>query len=208
MARQNKSQYALLGMLTLGEMSGYDIKKLFDTSLRNFWGESFGQIYPILRRLVREGLATVQEESQAGKTARKVYAITPAGRAALRAWLHEPVEAPTFRLELLLKLFFGPEMPVETSRRHVQRYRDEAARTLELYEALESRLRGEQSGHPGLPYWLITLDYGRTYAAGVVAWSDRTLGLLKAQSAQDGSARTRGRPAAPADSGKRQRHGD
>lgn len=63
MARQNKSQYALLGMLTLGEMSGYDIKKLFDTSLRNFWGESFGQIYPILRRLVREGLATVQEES-------------------------------------------------------------------------------------------------------------------------------------------------
>jgi DNA-binding PadR family transcriptional regulator len=202
MARQNKSQYALLGMLTLGAMSGYDIKKLFDNSLRNFWGESFGQIYPILRRLVHEGLATVQKQPENVRTARKVYAITPAGRAALRAWLQEPVEAPTFRLELLLKLFFGPEMPVETSRRHVQRYRDEAARTLEVYEALEARLRGERPGHAGLAYWLMTLDYGRTYASGVVDWCERTLRRLDAQAGAGVLAEADAPSGAPSGSGR------
>jgi DNA-binding PadR family transcriptional regulator len=180
MARTNKSRYALLGMLALGPQSGYDIKQLLDASLRNFWTESFGQIYPILRGLVDEGWARVQEERGTGRRARKVYAITPAGRSALKRWLGEPVEAPVFRLELLLKLFFGPEMPAETSRRHVQSYREDAARTLAAYDALESQLRRDQRGQVGLPYWLMTLDFGRTYYRGVVAWCDRTLQRLAA----------------------------
>jgi PadR family transcriptional regulator AphA len=179
MSRANKSQYALLGMLTLGPMSGYDLKKLFDGSLRNFWAESYGQIYPILKRLVAQGWATLREERQAGKPARKVCAITPKGRQVLEKWLREPTEPPTFRLEVLLKLFFGPQVPVEVSRAQVQDYRRHAQETLEAYRSIEAGLHGDKSGHPGLPYWLITLDYGRTHQEGVVAWCDRTLKRLK-----------------------------
>ena len=180
MSRVNKSQYALLGMLTLGPMSGYDMKKLFDGSLRNFWTESYGQIYPILRRLVAQGWATLKEDPQGGKLDRKVYAITAKGRAALQKWLQEPTEAPGFRLEILLKLFFGPEVPVEVSRRQVLAFREIAVETLESYKSIEAGLRQDKSGHPGQPYWMITLDYGRTYFEGVIAWCDRTLKRLKA----------------------------
>jgi DNA-binding PadR family transcriptional regulator len=175
----NKSQYALLGMLTLRPMSGYDMKKLFDGSLKNFWTESYGQIYPILKRLVTQGWATLKEQPQAGKPDRKVYAITPKGRTALHKWLEEPTEAPGFRLEILLKLFFGPEAPAEVNRRQVQEFRRLAVERLETYKGIEAGLKGDKSGHAGLPYWLITLDYGRTYFEGVVEWCDRTLKRLK-----------------------------
>lgn len=179
MSRVNKSQYALLGMLTLGPMSGYDMKKLFDGSLRNFWTESYGQIYPILKRLVAQGWASLKDEPQAGKLDRKVYAITAKGRTALQKWLQEPTEAAGFRLEILLKLFFGPEVPVDVSRRQVQAFRQQAVDTLESYKAIDAGIRQDKSGHPGQPYWIMTLDYGRIYHEGVVTWCDRTLKRLK-----------------------------
>jgi DNA-binding PadR family transcriptional regulator len=179
MSRTNKSQYALLGMLTLRPMSGYDIKKLFDESLRNFWAESYGQIYPILKRLVAQGWATLREESQAGKPARKVYAITPKGRTALRQWLREPTDPPTFRIEVLLKLFFGPEAPQDVSRRQVRDYRAHALAALESYGAIEAGLREKAADHESLTYWLITLDYGRAFQESIVTWCDRTLKRLK-----------------------------
>src|SRR5258707_12735330 len=58
MAKENKSRYALLGMLSIRPGSGYDIKKFMEQSTSNFWHESYGQIYPLLKQLVDEGLAT------------------------------------------------------------------------------------------------------------------------------------------------------
>jgi hypothetical protein len=44
--RATTSRYALLGMLSLGPGSGYDLKKRIEGSLAHFWSESYGQIYP------------------------------------------------------------------------------------------------------------------------------------------------------------------
>jgi PadR family transcriptional regulator AphA len=85
MARENKSQYAVLGALSMRPMSGYDIKKTFEQSIGSFWSESYGQIYPILRSLVAEGLATSRVEKQPGGPDRRVYALTEAGREELRS---------------------------------------------------------------------------------------------------------------------------
>ncbi len=52
MARQNTSKYAVLGMLSIGPMSGYDIKKLIGETVGHVWSESYGQVYPALRELV------------------------------------------------------------------------------------------------------------------------------------------------------------
>ena len=50
MAKENRSKYAVLGMLATGPKSGYDIKQTIETSIGHFWNESYGQIYPILKR--------------------------------------------------------------------------------------------------------------------------------------------------------------
>ncbi|PYI52519.1 PadR family transcriptional regulator [Paenibacillus flagellatus] len=56
--RTNKSYYALLGLLAFGPHSGYDVKRRIEQQLSHFWSESYGQIYPNLKKLVEEGLAT------------------------------------------------------------------------------------------------------------------------------------------------------
>ncbi|MYF92724.1 MAG: PadR family transcriptional regulator, partial [Gemmatimonadetes bacterium] len=67
MPKTNKSKYAIMGMLSIRPMSGYDMKKLIAQSISYFWNESFGQIYPTLKKLVEEGLATRQTEKRLSK---------------------------------------------------------------------------------------------------------------------------------------------
>ena len=122
---------ALLGMLTLEPMSGYDLKQLIEQSIGNFWRESFGQIYPTLKRLEEQGLIKSAEEGKAGRV---VYAITEAGRAHLRAWLDDAPRPRVPRNELLLKLFFGRMAPVESMRSHVVETRARFAADLLRYE--------------------------------------------------------------------------
>ena len=90
MPRENKTKYAVLGLLTYAPLSGYDIRRIYDQSLGNFWSESYGAIYPILKRLEEEGLATREVQHQAGKPDRNVYTITELGRDELHRWLAQP----------------------------------------------------------------------------------------------------------------------
>ena len=76
----------ILGLLSIGPRSGYEIKATVDRSTRFFWAASYSQIYPELRRLEREGLIE-GEESPNGGRARRVYSLTAAGREELEAWL-------------------------------------------------------------------------------------------------------------------------
>jgi DNA-binding PadR family transcriptional regulator len=96
----------IMGLLRLGAQTGYDIKRITDISTRFFWGASYGQIYPELRRLETVGLVRSKEEPRGG-VRRRVYSLTPKGERTVRAWLLEPVESFELRDEGLLKLFFG-----------------------------------------------------------------------------------------------------
>jgi len=177
-SRQNTSRFAILGILTWDAMSGYDIKKWVESSISNFWSESYGQIYPILKGLVADGWAAVTVEPQAGKPNRHVYAITEAGQAALREWLALPIEHQTGRSELLLKLFFGTRAPTAENIRHVQQFRDRQVELLRKYDDIEHWLDKTMRDEPGADYWQITLRYGQHSARALLAWCDETLERL------------------------------
>ena len=51
-------KYAILGLLSREDMTGYDIAKIFNAELANFWNAKHSQIYPELKRLTEEGLVT------------------------------------------------------------------------------------------------------------------------------------------------------
>ena len=67
MPKTNKSKYAIMGMLKHSSHVGLRRKKLIAQSISYFWNESFGQIYPTLKKLVEEGLATRQTEKRPSK---------------------------------------------------------------------------------------------------------------------------------------------
>ena len=179
MAASNRTHFAILGFLTLGPMSGYDIKKLVEESTENFWSESLGQIYPALRRLTEEGLIEKAEAPSEGGRPRNVYSINDRGREALAAWLREPTEPPPVRIELLLKLFFGSRCDRATNRQQILAYREQMERDLERYRSINESLHRERADAADLPYWLLTLRFGERDRAAHIAWCDEALAVLE-----------------------------
>ena len=155
-------------------MNGYRLKQLIEGSISNFWTESYGQIYPMLRQLEDEGLAKARSAEQGGRS-RTTYAITAAGRAELARWLAAPVEPRPLRNELLLKLFFGRQAEPAAARRHLEKYRDERAALLARYARIRATLEGIAAPPPHLPYWLITLSYGESEARAQLGWAESAL---------------------------------
>jgi PadR family transcriptional regulator, regulatory protein AphA len=161
----------ILGVLGLGPRSGYDIKKLTDYSTRFFWGASYGQIYPELRRLERAGL--VEAEAPSGGRRRRAYRLTDEGRRTLHDWLTaDGLATFEYRDEGLLKLFFGDLLPSEEVLEHVRRMRAQFEEILTHFRTLAADLAEEREQDPArFPY--LALDYGIEFMEWIGSWWDR-----------------------------------
>jgi DNA-binding PadR family transcriptional regulator len=136
MRELNHTAVVILGLLDGGPKSGYDIKGIVDKSTRFFWSASYGQIYPQLRELESAGLVAGEEQAR-GARARRSYALTRAGREALRSWLTSPRELKhEIRDEGILKLFLSDALAPDEQLANLSAMR---AR----YEGLAGRLREE-----------------------------------------------------------------
>ncbi|GED33361.1 MULTISPECIES: PadR family transcriptional regulator [Brevibacillus] len=97
----------ILGFLSYGEMSGYDIKQAFTNSIGFFYDASFGAIYPALRKLEEEGYVTKQEIIQSGKPNKILYRITELGKETFLQEIQTPIVPAVLRSDMLVKIFFG-----------------------------------------------------------------------------------------------------
>lgn len=177
--RRLGSRYAVLGMLSMGLKTGYAMKKHVEGNLGHYWSESYGQIYPILRQLVGEGLATCTEERRKGKPMRNLYAITRSGRKELREWLALPPELQPQRSELLLKLSFGDRVASETCQKLIRDYKEQCQSDLSYLGEIESALSVAPPKHRDQPYWLMTLRHGRAIREAELSWCNETLEHLR-----------------------------
>jgi PadR family transcriptional regulator AphA len=125
-----------LGILSLREASGYEIKKdVEDGVFCHFIDASFGSIYPALTQLAGEGFVTVREEEQTGKPDKKVYAITEAGRQALaKAISVVPAKdkyRSEFHFQMLLQDYLSPEMMLVAIQKQLNDLNEDLARIAE-----------------------------------------------------------------------------
>jgi len=103
-----------LGILTRGDATGYEIKKLFDDDgYQHFVEASFGSIYPALNRMTEDGLVSVRSESQEKRPDRKVYSITSKGREAFIATLMKPLPEDRHRSPFVFAMLFSDQLPRE-----------------------------------------------------------------------------------------------
>ena len=178
MSRDGKTRFAVLGLLSDGPLTGYDIKQMTERSTRHFWAESYGNLYPTLKKLEAEKLVAVRIEAQTGKPDRKVYAITGAGRVAMLQWLRRPIDPAPPRNELLLKLFFGGRTSWAVTRGHLESLVAREKNRLETFAELGEWLDGRYANDSHLPFWLATLSYGRCEADARIKWAEETLETL------------------------------
>lgn len=179
MARVNRTRCAVLGMLAIGERSGYDLKREFERRMSHFWAESVGQIYPTLRKLLEDGLVRARREPGSGRRARTVYAITDRGQRELRDWLQEPPQAEQVRNEILLKLYFGPELGVETALAYLTRFEAGQERALEVMESFKQEITEVAGTDEQELFWQITLGAGLHVARARIAWCQESRRMLE-----------------------------
>ena len=178
--REKSTGFVILGILASGgDLSGYDIRQWIEQAIGFFWSESFGQIYPELKRLAKDGLIKPVAPEGKGRDVKR-YRITPAGRAALRKWLDAPPVSERPRSELLLKVFFGASADPSTVRRFIMEAGAQAARRLKAMKAAEALVLREDRASRDLAYSLITILNGQHAAAARIAWSQSALRLLEA----------------------------
>jgi PadR family transcriptional regulator, regulatory protein AphA len=176
--RSSSSMEILLGLLTIEPMSGYDLGLTIRGSVGHFWNESYGQIYPNLKRLTAEGLVTSKTERQKGKPDRHIYSITGKGREHLAAWLAVEPQPEIPRNELLLKLFFGAQVPVEILIGYVERMAETERALLQKFTRAGEEEIAANRQYPDAPYWQMAVRFGQLELEAHQRWAEETLAEL------------------------------
>ena len=163
------TEAVVLGLLADDERSGYDLLKRIEGSVGYMWAPARSQLYAVLPRLVRGGLARRRVVRQSDRPDKQLYRATAAGREAFRRWLDE-AEART-EDELLLKVFFGRHASPEALRDQLERYRSDQRARLAEYAAIEREIAADPASRHGY----LTLRYGIALQRTRLRWLGEAL---------------------------------
>jgi len=168
-ANERKLDFVILGLLNHEDLTGYQIKKRIDSTLRFFWGASYGSIYPTLRELVANGLADRFDPDEADR-GQVVYTITDNGRQTLAMWLMQPVDKDELRYETLLKLFFGSAAGPSITAGHIERFEAKVRGELAYLQAGVKNLEAVLDQDDAHRYYHLTALFGVRVYQAYLAW--------------------------------------
>jgi DNA-binding PadR family transcriptional regulator len=156
----------LLTLLDRQPMYGYQLRQEFEASTGATWPLNVGQVYTTLSRLERDGLVEAAAEGGAESESQRVYAITAAGRAEVRAWFATPVRhAAPPRDELAIKLALAVRTPGVDVHAVVQAQRTATVRALQEYTRAREAAADDLS-------WLLVADSLIFAAEAEIRWLD------------------------------------
>jgi len=177
--------YALLGLLARAPQSGYELILRMEEPIAFFWHARRSQIYPELERLETEGLVSHTVVERHNRPSKKIYSITQAGLAELRAWAGKPMDVPPDRDEFMLKVYSLWTVEPSEATAVIRAYEQAHANRLDRYEHIKAEML-----HNGDPIALglhsprfaayATLQRGIEYESGYVAWCRWLLEALEA----------------------------
>lgn len=124
-------RYALLALLRVGPLSGYELQKQFAMSVGHVWHAPDSQIYPELRKMEAEGLIEGEEQPRGQRATRRVYHVTDAGNGAFLDWMQTPLEYARVRDPAHLRAAYleaaSPAAAREFFRGHIAQWERELA---------------------------------------------------------------------------------
>ncbi|MFR9799525.1 PadR family transcriptional regulator [Streptomyces sp. MS06] len=177
-------KYAVLAALLEGEASGYELSKIFDVSLANFWPATPQQLYRELERLARQGLIEARVVQQQRRPNKRMFTLTEAGRAELRGFAAEPPRRPAaLRDELLIKIQAMDGADPAATRALIEERMGWAQGRLDRYRRVRARLLDGRTEEDYLreadrigPY--LTLMGGIAFEEENLRWCERVLAVL------------------------------
>jgi PadR family transcriptional regulator AphA len=132
-------KHAMLGFIKMMPVSGYDLKRMFDSSVQYYWSATHSQIYQTLDRMLKDKLVTREIVRQDDHPNKKIYHITEAGKQELHAWLSAPKDLPVIRHQLLIQLAWADELADDRIISLLETYAAKIRERLSLYVSREQR---------------------------------------------------------------------
>ncbi|MGX1750531.1 PadR family transcriptional regulator [Glutamicibacter protophormiae] len=165
----------ILGLLCLSPMTGYELKKHFDSSINHFWNADKAQIYRTLTQLVDQGYATVRTVPQSNYPDRQEHHITEAGREVLNQWLSSGAARSPERDPFMGQVFFAAELERDGIEQLLIERRQATQYVLDDYlsqrEGIDMRAAADRRSF----LMAATLDHAIRQQAAELEWLDAVL---------------------------------
>ncbi|MFD9355830.1 PadR family transcriptional regulator [Streptomyces sp. NPDC060031] len=177
-------EHAILVSLLEKPGSGYELARRFERSIGYFWTATHQQIYRVLGRMEGDGWLDVREVPQRARPDKKEYSVAEPGRAALSAWLHEPIQPDSVRHELAVKIrgaaFDDPAALIREVERHHRVHGDRLTHYLagELRDFTGPQAPAARDRDPGRELQHVVLRGGIAYERMQLAWLEDVLATL------------------------------
>ncbi|MGW6056323.1 PadR family transcriptional regulator [Streptomyces sp. NPDC055189] len=176
-------KYAVLAALLEGESSGYDLAKIFDVSVSNFWSATPQQLYRELERLAGDGLIDARVVQQERRPNKRMFTLTATGLRDLHAFAAEPPRPIAIRDELMVKVQAMDGADPAATRALIEERMEWSRGKLARYERLRRHLLAGRDEAEYLrdterigPY--LTLMAGRSLEESNLRWGEQVLEIL------------------------------
>ncbi|MHB1456930.1 MAG: PadR family transcriptional regulator [Armatimonadota bacterium] len=169
--------HAILGFLQYGPLTGYDLKSVFDMSVKHFWAADQSRIYRTLSKLADEGWAEIEVVAQDDRPDRKVYSITESGRAELHKWLTNPLPEKKDHVQPLVQIFFAGKLSDDEILAMLKRMSETSHRRSQQLDTLvgsDCEYDAETSARDNF-FFDLTLEYGRLMTKASADWYDSVI---------------------------------
>ncbi|WP_427337664.1 PadR family transcriptional regulator [Caloranaerobacter sp. DY30410] len=185
-------KHGILGLLSYNSMTGYDLMKYFNESLKFFWNAQTSQIYRELNNLEKKGFVKSDIVYQENKPNKRVYTITKNGKAEFLKWLNEYSlkESVKVRNSFLMRVFFSanadPDKLIEALLEY-KKYNVDFLKSLEvIHKKLDTFQEIIDSKNEKL-FWELTLRNGIISAEGNIKWVEEAISKIKNLKGDDNS---------------------
>ncbi|MED7926852.1 PadR family transcriptional regulator [Nonomuraea sp. LP-02] len=136
-------RHAVLAALLSGEHSGYQLTKIFDVGVADFWYASPQQLYAELARLEADGLVAGREVVQRGRPNKRVFSVTGAGLDELAAFAAAPPKPLLLRDDLVVRVHAVDALDPAPVIAQLRERAAAAAAKLALFERTLLHFRGD-----------------------------------------------------------------
>jgi len=174
-------KHAMLGFLSWQPFSGYELKKIFASSIAFYWSGNNNQIYRTLVEMHRDGLVDVEVRQRENYPAKKVYAITDTGRSELRKWILSDPELPQLRNSFLIQLAWADGLEAPELDTLLAKYEQEVGVQLMMYREQERRklINPSRTAREAFLWKMISANWERYYENEIEWVRSLRLGLAE-----------------------------
>ena len=177
-------KHGLLGLLSHGEMTGYELNKTFNDSLHFFWKVQTSQIYRELNHMEKSGWLTSKTVFQTDRPNKRMYSITDSGRTELQNWLYDNNFDSEFQIRstFLMKIFFSNKKNIKENIKMFEAYKSKCMYELKILEKANNNIEfySEKSEEKTESiYWNLTVLFGEKHLKTSIDFADEAIKILE-----------------------------